>query len=268
MPTLQVTPDCNMYYDVTDFAEPWREHETILLLHGNAESGDAYYGWMPEVARNYRVVRPDMRGFGRTTPMPRDYAWSLDRIVDDFIAVMDHLKVGKFYLVGAKVGGTMAMHLAAHYPSRVKTVSVLSSPTRGEDAGERYRAWVEIIEKSGVIGWARETMGKRLGSSFPAAGIEWWIQLMGKTASSTQLGFIGSVPKVDVTQDLPNIQCPAQVITTQNNPMYSVEVIRAWQQKIPHSELLVLPADGYHVAATAPVACAQAVLAFMARHKS
>ena len=47
MPTLQVTPDCNMYYDVTDFAEPWREHETILLLHGNAESGDAWYGWMP-----------------------------------------------------------------------------------------------------------------------------------------------------------------------------------------------------------------------------
>ncbi len=268
MPTLQVTPDCNMYYEVTDFAEPWRSHETILLLHGNAESGEAYYGWMPELARDNRVVRPDMRGFGRSTPMPRDHAWSLDRIVDDFIAVMDHLKIDKFYLVGAKVGGTMAMHLAARHPSRVKTVSALSSPTRGEDAGERYRAWVRLIEKSGVGGWARETMGKRLGSNFPSAGVEWWINLMGKTASSTQLGFIGSVPKVDVTQDLPNIRCPAQVITTQNNPMYSVEVIRAWQQKIPNSELLVLPADGYHVAATAPVACAKAVLDFIARHKS
>ena len=111
-------------------------------------------------------------------------------------------------------------------------------------------------------------MGKRLGVSFPAAGIEWWIKLMGKTASSTQLGFIGSVPKVDVTGDLPNIRCPAQVITTQNNPMYSVDVIRAWQQKIPNSELLVLPADGYHVAATAPVECARAMRDFIARHKS
>jgi len=161
----------------------------------------------------------------------------------------------------------MAMHLAARHPSRVKTVSALSSPTRGEDAGERYRAWVALIEKSGVEGWARETMGKRLGSSFPAAGIEWWINLMGKTASSTQLGFIGSVPKVDVTHDLPKIRCPAQVITTQNNPMYSVDVIRAWQEKIPNSELLVLPADGYHVAATAPVACAKAVLDFIQRHR-
>ena len=266
MATLQVTPDCNMYYEVTDFAEPWREHETILLLHGNAESGEAFYAWMPELARDYRVVRPDMRGFGRSTPMPRDHAWSLDRIVDDFIAVMDHLKIDKFYLVGAKVGGTMALHLAARHPSRVKTVTVLSSPTRGEHGGDRYRAWVEVIEKSGVVGWARDTMAKRLGSTFPAAGIEWWINFMGRTASSTQLGFIGAVPKVDIMQDLPNIRCPAQVITTQDNPLYSVEVVRAWQEKIARSELLVLPGASYHVAATAPLQCAKAVLDFIRRH--
>lgn len=266
MATLQVTPDLNMYYDVTDFAEPWREHETILLLHGNAESGEAWFGWMPELARNYRVVRPDMRGFGRSTPMPRDHAWSLDRIADDFIAVMDHLKIDRFYLVGAKVGGTMALHLAARHPSRVNTVTVLSSPTRGEDAGDRYRAWVDVIEKSGVVGWARETMTKRLGSSFPAAGIEWWINFMGRTASSTQLGFIGAVPKVDISQDLLNIRCPAQIITTQDNPLYPVDVVRAWQQKMANSELLVMPGASYHVAATAPLQCAQAVLEFIRRH--
>ena len=118
MAKLQVTPDLQMYYEVTDFAEPWREHETILLLHGNAESGEAWYGWMPEMARDCRVVRTDMRGFGRSTPMPRNYAWSLDRIVDDFVAVMDELKIDRFYLVGAKVGGTMALHLAARHPAR------------------------------------------------------------------------------------------------------------------------------------------------------
>jgi 3-oxoadipate enol-lactonase len=267
MPSLQVTPDLNMHYEVTDFAEPWREHETILLLHGNAESGAAWYGWMPELSRNYRVVRPDMRGFGLSTPMPRDHAWSLDRIVDDFIAVMDALHIERFYLVGAKVGGTMALHLAARHPSRVNTVTVLSSPTRGEDAGDRYRAWVDVIEKTGVEGWARATMAKRLGSEFPPAGIEWWIQLMGRTAASTQLGFIGAVPKVDIRQDLLDIRCPAQIITTQDNPLYPVEVVRAWQQKIARSELLVLPGDSYHVAATAPVQCAQAVLDFIRRNR-
>ena len=268
MPTIKVDADLDLFYEVTDFAEPWREHETILLLHGNAESGAAWYGWMPELSRDYRVVRPDMRGFGRSTPMPRDHAWSLDRIVDDFIDLMDALRIDQFYLVGAKVGGTMALHLAARHPSRVKTVSVLSSPTRGEDGGDRYRSWVELIEKSGVEGWARETMAKRLGATFPPAGIEWWIQLMGSTAKSTQLGFIGAVPKVDITQDLLNIKCPAQIITTQDNPLYSVEKVCAWQQKMANSELLVLPGESYHVAATAPVACAKAVLDFIARHRS
>ena len=223
---------------------------------------------MPELARDYRVVRPDMRGFGRSTPMPRDHPWSLDRIVGDFVAVMDQLGIDKFYLVGAKVGGTMALHLAARHPARVKTVTVLSSPTRGEDAGDRYRAWVEVIEKSGVEGWARATTAKRLGSEFPPAGIEWWINLMGRTASSTQLGFIGAVPKVDITRDLLNIRCPAQVITTQDNPLYPVAMVRAWQQKMTCSELLVLPGDSYHVAATAPVVCAKAVLDFIQRNHS
>lgn len=267
MPTLSLPDGTALYYTVDDFTDPWTKPETLLLCHGNNESHRAWYGWVPHLARHYRVVRPDMRGFGRSTPMPRDHAWSLDRIADDFIAVMDHLKIDKFYLVGAKVGGTMALHLAARHPSRVKTVTVLSSPTRGESAGDRYRAWVEVIEKHGVVGWARETMAKRLGSTFPTEGIEWWINFMGRTASSTQLGFIASVPKVDIMQDLPNIQCPAQVITTQDNPLYPVEVVRAWQQKMPRSELLVLPGESYHVAATAPVACAKAVLEFIARYK-
>ena len=67
MPTFQSTPDLEMHYEVNDFTDPWRTKETILLLHGNAESGAAWYGWVPTLARHYRVVRPDMRGFGRST---------------------------------------------------------------------------------------------------------------------------------------------------------------------------------------------------------
>ena len=36
--------------------------EPILLLHGNCESGEAWYAWVPQLARRYRVVRPDVRG--------------------------------------------------------------------------------------------------------------------------------------------------------------------------------------------------------------
>ena len=267
MALANITPDLQMYYEVDDFAEPWREHDTVLLLHGNAESGEVWYGWMPQLAAALRVVRPDMRGFGRSTPMPRDHAWSPDRIADDYVALMDQLGIDRFHVVGAKVGGTMALRFAARHPSRVQTLTVLGSPTRGADAASRYNSWVKGIEANGVESWARETMSGRLGSEFPREGYEWWIKLMGRTPLSTQLGFIAAVPGVDVTGDLPNIRCPTLVITTQDNPLYPVEKIKSWQTRIPRSELLVLPSRSYHVAATEAAQCARATLEFIKRQR-
>jgi 3-oxoadipate enol-lactonase len=83
MPTLQCSPDAQLHYLVDDFTDPWRQSETILLLHGNAESGAAWYGWVPSLARRFRVVRPDMRGFGSSTAMPRDFPWTLDIVIGD-----------------------------------------------------------------------------------------------------------------------------------------------------------------------------------------
>jgi len=265
MPLARIPPDLEMYYEVHDFVEPWRERETILLLHGNAESGEVWYGWIAQLAATMRVVVPDMRGFGRSTPMPRDHPWSPDRIVDDYVALLDGLGIGRFHLVGAKVGGTMALHFAARHPGRVQSLTVLGPPTRGIESAQRYAAWVDLIEREGVEAWARATMAGRLGSDFPAAGAQWWIRMMGRTAVSTQLGFIAAVPRVDVIPDLPHIVCPTLVLTTRDNPLYPLDKLRAWQTLIPRSELLALPGDSYHVAATAPQACAAATLAFIAR---
>lgn len=266
MPLLDILPDLHMYYEVDDFAPPWSERDTVLLLHGNAESGEVWFGWTPHLlAANLRVVRPDMRGFGRSTPMPRDFPWSPDRIADDYVALLDHLGIDRCHVVGAKVGGTMALHMAARHPQRLKSLTVLGPPTRGADTADRYSRWVRQIELEGVESWARSTMGARLGADFPAAGVEWWIKLMGRTALTTQLGFIGTVRHVDVTPALGAIRCPCMVITTADNPLYPVSTVRAWQSRIAHSELLALPGASYHPAATSPRACAAAVVQFITR---
>src|SRR5690242_18586259 len=101
MPMVRVAPDLEMHYLVDDYTDPWRKPETVLLLHGGSESGAVWFGWAPHLARHFQVVRPDMRGFGASTPMARDYAWDMDRILEDFIALMRSLKVERFHLVGA-----------------------------------------------------------------------------------------------------------------------------------------------------------------------
>src|SRR5437773_7395276 len=128
MPTLRATPDLVMHYEIDDFTDPWRDRETILMLHGNAESSAAWYAWVPTLARRYRVVRPDMRGFGASTPMPRNFPWTLDVIIDDYCRLMDELGVERFRLVGAKIGGTIARAFAARRPARVRTLTVVGTP--------------------------------------------------------------------------------------------------------------------------------------------
>src|SRR2546423_6683216 len=167
MPTLRVPPDLDLHYQVDDFTDPWRESGTILMLHGNAESSASWYGWVRMLARHYRVVRPDMRGFGASTPMPRDFPWTLDLLIDDYCRLMDELGVARFHLVGAKIGGTIARAFAARRPERVRTLTVAGTPTPFRvGAEERVPALVEEFERLGVEHWAQQSMAGRLGSAF------------------------------------------------------------------------------------------------------
>jgi 3-oxoadipate enol-lactonase len=267
MPTFRAAPDLAMHYEVDDFIDPWRDKETVLLLHGNAESSAAWYGWVPQLARHYRVVRPDMRGFGASTPMPRDFAWTLDLLIDDFTRLMDMLEISRFHLVGAKIGGTVARAFAARRPERVMTLTVVGTPPPlREGAAERAPELADEFETKGVEHWARRTMGGRLGSDFPPGGVEWWIQFMGRTAVSTQIGFMKTIACADIRSDVPNIRRPTLVITTDGSGLASVEETRRWQEQIPNSSLVVLPGNSYHVAATHAERCAAATLDFITRN--
>jgi 3-oxoadipate enol-lactonase len=267
MPRFQPSTEFEMHYRIDDFTDPWRDPQTILLLHGNAESGLAWYAWVPKLARGYRVVRPDMRGFGESTAMPRDYNWSLDGLIEDFCRLMDHLGVARVHLVGAKIGGTIARAFAARRPDRLITLTVVGTPPPFRaGAAERVPELTRDFETHGVEYWARQNMGARLGGAFPPEGVEWWTRFMGRTAVSTQVGFMGPIASADITSDLPKIACPTLVITTEGSGLGTVEETRVWQRQIPDSELLVLPGDSYHVAATHANLAADATIEFIARH--
>jgi pimeloyl-ACP methyl ester carboxylesterase len=266
MPTFK-SADLEMHYVVDDFTDPWTKPETILLLHGNAESSLAWYAWVPHLARHYRVVRPDRRGFGRSTPMPRDFEWSFDVLIDDHIRLMGALGVERFHLVGAKWGGTLARVFAARRPERVATLTVAGTPAAARPGGEVIPKLVAEFEQHGLKPWVQRTMGMRLGSAFPPQGVEHWIDVMSRAPVSSLIGF-QSLNYADISAEIPNIKCPTLVITTEGSGLASIEENRAWQQQIPSSRLLVLPGDSYHIALTDADACAKATLEFIKQHSS
>ena len=155
-----------MFYEDHYFGEPWREPEVALLIHGIAESSIAWFGWVPHLAREFRVLRPDLRGLGKSTVPPSDYEWSLGAFTQDIERFLDALNIEAAHVVGAKFGGSIAFQFAADYPERTRTLTVASGPVRVQGTGGSMNllSLSERIREVGVRAWAAETQRARLGS--------------------------------------------------------------------------------------------------------
>src|SRR4029077_17247067 len=79
----------------------------------------------------------------------------------------------------------------------------------------------------------------------------------------TQLGFMPTIAVADIRADITKIKCPTLVITTEDSGLGSVAAMRAWQEQIAGSELVVWPGNSYHVAATHADESADATVDFL-----
>lgn len=262
MEHILTRPDgCELFYKIDDFTDPWREPETALFIHGLAESTEAWRAWMPHFAGRYRCVRVDVRGFGRSTPMPKDYEWTIDTLLEDFVALIDHLDCGRVHLLGAKSGGSMALKLADEYPQLVKTLVGVTPPVVGPQAAT---SWAKDIERDGMLKWAQQTMQGRLGSKVSQSEVDWWVNtIQSKTAVSTMQGYLRWVPGMDIRADVAKIQCPTLVFCTTGSGLRSVDSYKEWTATIANARLIVLDSDAWHAAGALPDECAKAALEFI-----
>ena len=76
MKNLEIRPGVAMAYEEHCFAPPWSSPQTVVMVHGNAESSRAWTGFVPHLVGKYRVVRPDMPGFGASAEPP-GYRWQV-----------------------------------------------------------------------------------------------------------------------------------------------------------------------------------------------
>ena len=263
MPKVRIDETLDLYYELDDYTDPWTTPETILLIHGVADTSKAWFAWVPKLARRFRVLRPDLRGFGQSSLPPQNYPWSLSGLAKDLKGLLDHLKIPAVHVVGQRVGGSVAMQFTRDYPDTTRSLVVIGGPATLAQSSLNPGAWLNQVQREGVESWARTTMGPRLGEVSPAMR-EWWIQEMGKTSKEVMEGIFRYVGTMDITAMLPQIQAPTLVITSDRSALASVETVRNWQKRIPNSRLLVLPSSAYHLAAAMPAECAEATLKFTA----
>ena len=121
MPDVKVN-GMQIHYELDDFTDPWEQSDTILIQHGYGRSGKFWYHWAPPLARDYRVLRVDMRGHGQSVDPADDHPWSVDELLSDIRGVIEALGLGSVHYVGESVGGILGIALAARWPELLKTV--------------------------------------------------------------------------------------------------------------------------------------------------
>jgi pimeloyl-ACP methyl ester carboxylesterase len=101
----------------------------VLLLHGFPE---LWYSWrrqIPVLARaGYRVLAPDLRGYGRTSAPPEPEVYTQLHIAGDLVGLLDTLGLESCVVVGQDWGSPAATTLALTRPDRVTGVALLSTP--------------------------------------------------------------------------------------------------------------------------------------------
>jgi 2-hydroxymuconate-semialdehyde hydrolase len=127
----------------------------VLLIHGSGPGVSAWANWrlvMPELARQARVIAPDMVGFG-FTDRPADVRYDMDNWVGQAIGLLDALGIEQTDLVGNSFGGSLALALAIRAPRRVRRLVLMGSVgvpfqiTPGLDAVWGYTPSIEAMRR-------------------------------------------------------------------------------------------------------------------------
>ncbi|RCX10651.1 alpha/beta fold hydrolase [Extensimonas vulgaris] len=101
----------------------------VMLIHGSGPGVSAWANWrlvMPELAKERRVIAPDMAGFG-FTERPAGAVYSMDNWVKQAVGLMDALGLPQVDLVGNSFGGALSLALAIRHPQRVRRLVLMGA---------------------------------------------------------------------------------------------------------------------------------------------
>jgi len=107
--------------------------EVLLLIHGMAGSAQTWRAVLPQLAKRYRVIAPDLLGHGQSSKPRTDY--SLGAFAVGLRDLLDELGVESATVVGQSLGGGVAMQFLYQHPDYCRRLVLISSGGLGPDVG-------------------------------------------------------------------------------------------------------------------------------------
>lgn len=122
----------------------------VLLLHGWPDTGDVWRHQVPALtAAGYRVIAPDLRGFGESGKPTDLAAYGMRAMVGDVLGLLDALELHRVHLVGHDWGASIAWLTASLAADRIASLTALSvgHPAAIRSAGlpQREKSWYMLL---------------------------------------------------------------------------------------------------------------------------
>lgn len=234
--------DIEMYYE----AHGNPNNSPLLLLHGLGSSARDWEFQIPDFIERYYVIAIDQRGFGRTEKPKGLYA--IEQLAEDAFALMDHLGIQHFFLLGYSMGGAVSYQMAVTQQARIQQMVIVNSlPSFSLD---RPRAWYEYLMRLMVV----NTMGldkmstliaKRL---FPKPEQQHLRDKVGASfADNEKFAYLAAVRGMtgwSVKEHLPDIKIPTLLLSAEKD-YFPLAVKKEYAAMMPDARLEVIE-DSLH----------------------
>ena len=245
--------------------------EPVMLLHSSASSSAQWRSLAEQLSGHYRVIAPDLHGYGATSNWPGSGAFRLEREAEIVYALLGRCS-GPAHLVGHSYGGAVALHVARKRPDLVASLAVIEPVAfhllRGHDsealaeiegvAADVARALASGNYFEGMSRFVDYWSGPGAWETVPPEKRPGFTARLGKVA----LDFEATLRETAGLADFRAMTVPALVVQGTRSPRPTRRIWELLAHALPNARAATLQGAGH----MAPLTHREAVSALLAAH--
>jgi 3-oxoadipate enol-lactonase len=238
----------------------------VLLLHMVGGSHAVWNGIVPALAKEFRVIAPDLRGHGRS-PAPEGSTYSFAELEGDLLRLLDAKSVESAYAVGLSGGALLALRLALDHPERVRGLVMISGAAYTDNHTRSIsQRWAQTLAEDG-----RDAFGLRLLKDlYYPDWIEDHLDFADSVRANVERQDFGpanrwaaSMEKFDERKRVGSLRRPTLIVQAMDDQVVDASHGRILRQSIPNAQIRILPETGHMVPVERPAETIEAVTEFV-----
>ena len=245
--------------------------ETIVLINGLADDLTTWFAQMDDLlGAGYRVLRFDNRGIGKSGRPKGPYTTAM--MAADAKALVDHLKVRDFHLVGVSMGGMISQEYALAYAADLRSLSLCCTyAAPGPFCSRMFKLWQDMAPVMGVPAVMRDVTLWAFTQDFFLTQEATLKEFEAAMAALDQpvdvyLSQLNSIQTHDTRLRLKNIKAPTMVLAGADDILIPMNLSRELHGLIPGAEWATSK-GGHAFLWEHPGPFNQAILAFLGKHR-